>query len=101
MFGGLVHTEAIGRDTKNAPVEQKAAVDTLVDCGLLSMAISIFDLIKKLQLGTFTSMRKKLKVNVKWREIQISNYSEILGNIVQTAQSRPIDLLDIFKYLFG
>ena len=46
-------------------------------------------------------MNKKVKVKVKGREVQFSPQSEIFGKIALIAQSRSVDLQEIWKYPMG
>ena len=46
-------------------------------------------------------MNKKVKVKVKERELQFSSQSEIFGKTALIAQSRSVDLQEIFKYPLG
>ena len=65
------------------------------------MSKSMHDPLKKLRLGTFTNINKKVKVKVKGREVQFSSQSDIFGKTALITQSRSIDLQEIFKYLLG
>ena len=76
-------------------------MDTFIDLRLMNMRKSIYNLLKKLRLSTFTSMSKKVKVKVKGREVQFPFQSEIIGKIALIAQSRSVDLQEIFKYPLG
>ena len=76
-------------------------MDTFINLRLVNMSKSIYDPLKKLQLGTFTNMNEKVKVKVKRREVQFSSQSEIFGKIVLIAQSRSVDLQEILKYPLG
>ena len=42
-----------------------------------------------------------MKVKVKERELQFSSQSEIFGKTALIAQSRSVDLQEIFKYPLG
>ena len=46
-------------------------------------------------------MSKKVKVKVKGREVQLPFESEVFGKIALVAQSRSVDLQEIFKYPLG
>ena len=76
-------------------------MDTFIDLCFVNMSKSIYDPLKKLRLGTFTNMNKKVKVKVKGREVQFSSQSEIFGKIVLIAQSRSVDLQEIFMCPLG
>ena len=65
---------------------------TFIDLRLVNMRKSIQDPLKKLRLGTFTNMNKKVKVKVKGREVQFSSQSDIFGKIALIAQARSVDL---------
>ena len=76
-------------------------MDTFIDLRLVNMSKSIYNPLKKLQLGTLTNMNKKVKLKVKGREVQFSSQSEIFGKTVLIAQSRSLDLQEIFMYPLG
>ena len=101
LSSGIIPTEAIKRDLENAYDKGKSAMDTFIDLQLVNMSKSIYDPLKKLRLGTFTNMNKKMKVKVKGREVQFSSQSEIFGKVALIAQSRSVDLQEIFKYPMG
>ena len=101
LSSGIIHTEAIRRDLEIAYDKGKSAMDTFIDLRFVNMSKSIYNPLKKLRLGTFTNMNKKVKVKVKGREVQFSSQSEIFGNIALISQSRSVDLQEIFKYPLG
>ena len=72
---------------------------TFIDLRLVNMSKSIQDPLKKLRLGTFTNMNKKVKV--KGREVQFSSQSDIFGKIALIAQARSVDLQEIFNLPIG
>ena len=74
---------------------------TFIDLCLVNMSKSMHDPLKKLRLGTFTNINKKVKVKVKGREVQFSSQSDIFGKTALITQSRSIDLQEIFKYPLG
>ena len=98
LSGDIIPTEAIRRDLEDAYDKGKSAMDTFIDLFLVNMSKSIYNPLKKLRLGTFTNMNKKVKVKVKGRDVQFSSQSEIFGKIALIAQSRSIVLQEIFKY---
>ena len=69
LLSGIIPTEAIRRDLENAYDKGKSAIDTFIDLRFVNMSKSIYDPLKKLRLGTFTNMNKKVKVKVKGREV--------------------------------
>ena len=73
LSSGIIPTEAIRRDLENAYDKGKSAMDTFIDLRLVNMSKSIYKPLKKLQLGTFTNMNKKVKLKVKGREVQLSS----------------------------
>ena len=101
LSSGIIPTEVIRRDLENAYDKGKSAMDSFIDLHLVNMSKSIYDPLKKLRLGTFANMNKKVKVKVKGREVQFSSQSEIFGKIALIAQSRSADLQEIFKYPLG
>ena len=101
LSSGIIPTEAIRRDLENAYDKGKSAMDTFIDLRLVNMSKSIYNPLKKLQLGTLTNMNKKVKLKVKGREVQFSSQSEIFGKTVLIAQSRSLDLQEIFMYPLG
>ena len=101
LSSGIIPTEVIRRDLENAYDKGKSAMDSFIDLRLVNMSKSIYDPLKKLRLGTFANMNKKVKVKVKGREVQFSSQSEIFGKIALIAQSRSADLQEIFKYPLG
>ena len=101
LSGGIIPTEAIRRDLENAYYKGKSAMDTFIDLRLVNMSKSIYEPLKKLRLGTFTNINKKVKVKVKGREVQFSSQSEIFGKTALIAQSRSVDLQEICKYPMG
>ena len=74
---------------------------TFIDLRLVNMSKSIYDPLKELRLGAFTNINKKVKVKVKGREVQFSSQSEMFGMIALIAESRSVDLQEIFKYPLG
>ena len=101
LSSGIIPTEVIRRDLEKAYDKGKSAMDSFIDLRLVNMSKSIYDPLKKLRLGTFANMNKKVKVKVKGREVQFSAQSEIFGKIALIAQSRSADLQEIFKYPLG
>ena len=78
---GIIPTEVIRRDLENAYDIGKSAMDSFIDLGLVNMSKSIYDPLKKLRLGTFANMNKKVKVKVKGREVQFSSQTEIFESV--------------------
>ena len=101
LSSGIIPTEVIRRDLEKAYDKGKSAMDSFIDLRLVNVSKSIYDPLKKLRLGTFANMNKKVKVKVKGREVQFSAQSEIFGKIALIAQSRSADLQEIFKYPLG
>ena len=101
LSSGIIPTEAIRRDLENAYDKGKSAMDTFIDLCFVNMSKSICDPLKKLRLGTFTNVNKKVTVKVKGREVQFSSQSERFGKIVLIAQSRSVDLQEIFMCPLG
>ena len=56
-------------------------MDSFIDLGLVNMSKSIYDPLKKLRLGTFANMNKKVKAKVKGREVQFSSQIEIFESV--------------------
>ena len=61
----------------------------------MNLTKSIYEPIKKLRLGTFSDLKKKVPVKVKGKVLQFSAQSEIFGKIALVSQSRRIDLKDV------
>ena len=86
-----VPTEAIRRDLKNVYDMRKAVMDIFIDRRLVSQTKPIYDPIKKLRLGPFNNMNRKVKVKVK-KQVLFIFQSEIFGKITLI-----VYLQDIFK----
>ena len=68
---------------------------------LVNQTAGFFDPLKKLKLGTFSSLRKKVKVKTNGKEVQFTSQSAIFGKISLIQQSRDNDLKKVFCYPLG
>ena len=73
------------------------AMGHFINSHLVSLEKSIYDSIKKLKVGTFSKMTKRVTVKLRGRDIQFSVQSEIFCKITLISQSRILDLKEIFK----
>jgi len=101
ISSGISPADKIKDDLLQASEHVKTALNAYVDDRLTNLTKSMFDPIKKLRMGTFSTMKKKKNVHVKGREVQFSSQSEIFGKVSLISQTRDINLKDIFKYPLG
>ena len=101
LSSGISPSEKIQEDLHQAYSFGKNAMENFINDCLVKLSKSIYEPIKKLKLGTFTTMTKKVNVNIKGREVQFSAQSAIFGKIALISQSRTVELKEIFKYPLG
>ena len=87
---GVAPSELITQDLLNAQ-----------SVGEKSMKEFIDDPLKKLKLGTFSSMKKVVKVQTNGKTVQFSAQSNIFGKVAIVQQRRDIDLKKVFCYPLG
>ena len=66
---GISPSEKIQEDLHQAYSFGKNAMENFINDCLVKLSKSIYEPIKKLKLGTFTTMTKKVNVNIKGREV--------------------------------
>ena len=101
ISSGISPTDKIKDSLGKAYSMGKEAMKHFINSRLVSFEKSIYDPIKKLKLGMFSNMEKRVTVKLRGREIQFSVQNEIFGKIALISQSRVLDLKEIFKYSLG
>ena len=101
ISSGISPTDKIEDSLGKACSMGKEAMEHFINVRLVSLEKSIYDPIKKLKLGTFSNMTKRVTVKLSGRDVQFSVQSEIFGKIALISQSRVLDLKEIFKYSLG
>ena len=100
ISSGISPTDKIKNSLGKAYSMGKEAMKHFINSCLVSFEKSIYDPIKKLKLGMFSNMAKRVTVKLRGREIQFSVQNEIFGKTALISQSR-VFLKEIFKYSLG
>ena len=101
LSSGILPTEEVSKDLNKAYDHGKNALDVFIKDRLVDLSVSIYEPIKKLRLGTFSTMKKTKSVKVKGKEVQFSTQSGIFGKVALISQSRTVDMREIFEYPLG
>ena len=97
ISSGISATDKIKDSLGKACNMGKEAKEHFINCRLVTLEKYMYDPIKKLKLGTFSNMTKRVAVKLRGRDVQFSLQSEIFGKIAPISQSRVLDLQEIFK----
>ena len=78
------------------------AMETFIETRLLKgTTMSMFDPIKKLKQGTFSSMCKNMKITCKNKEVSLRASRRLFAQVCIVMQRRETDLKNVFKYPLG
>ena len=102
LSNGMLATEKVRNDLLTAKEKGEESMETFIKNRLLEDAkMSMFDPIKKLNLGTFSKMMKTVKVSCKDKQVPLEATRNLFGQIAIIMQNRNLDLKDIFQYPLG
>ena len=99
ISNGVLATGKDRDDLLSAREKGEAAIETFIETRLLKgTTMSMFDPVKKLKLGTFSSMCKNMKTTCKNKEVSLRASTSLFAQICIVMQRREIDLKKVFKY---
>ena len=102
ISNGVLATEEVRDDLLTAKTKGEEKMQTFINNRLLEEGkASMFDPIKKLNLGTFSKMAKIVKVPCKDKQIPLKATRSLFGQISIITQHRQFDLKEVFKYPLG
>ena len=68
---------------------------------LVDQTTEFIDRINKLELGTFSTMQKTVRVQTNGKTVQFSAQRDIFGKVALIQQRRDVDLKEFFCYPLG
>ena len=68
---------------------------------LADQTTEFIDRINKLELGTFSTMQKTVRVQTNGKTVQFSTQRDIFGKVALIQQRRDVDLKEFFCYPLG
>ena len=86
LSSDIVATEKIESDLLEAETKGEEQMKNVIEKRLVDQTIDFYEPIKRLSLGTFSSL-KKVKVKIYNKVIQFSAQSDIFGNISMIQQN--------------
>ena len=102
ISNGALATGKVRDDLLGAREKGEAAMETFIETSLLKgTTMSMFDPIKKLKLGTFSSMCKNMKTTCKNKEVSLRASRSLFAKLCIVMQRREIDLTKVLKYPLG
>ena len=100
LSSGIAPTDKIKTDLLDAHAIGETAMNKLVHERPVNTT-QFFEPLRKLKLGTFSSMKKVIKVQTKSQVFQFIAQSNIFGKIALIQQSRKIDQKEVLSYPLG
>ena len=98
ISNGVLATGKVRDDLIGAREKGEAAMETFIETRLLKgTTMSMFDPIKKLILGTFSSIYKNIKITCKNKEVSLGASRSLFAQICIVMQRREIDLKKVLK----
>lgn len=102
ISNGMVAPAQVCEDVKDTFQKGKEAMETFINDYLLDPSeIDFYQLIKKMKLQTFSSMRNVVEVTVEDRVIAMKAHSKLFGRLAIAMQTCQVDLKDVFSYPLG
>ena len=102
ISNGLVATDEVKYDLLTAREKGIKAMVTFHESHLASTPEQdFFTPIKKLQLKTFTIMKKKVKITINNKVVPIKSHSNLFGQLALIMQTREINLQNVFSFPLG
>ena len=98
---GVFPGNQIVADLDKAYEKGKKCMENFINDRLISLEKSIYTPIKKLRLGTFSKIKKRVTVKIKGKNVQFNYQSDLFGKIALILQKRLIDLEEVFMYPLG
>ena len=95
---GIAPADKIKKDLLDAHATGESAMNKFIHERLVNQTTQYFEPLKKLKLGTFSAMKKVVKVQTNGKVVQFSAQSNIFGKIALVQQRRDIDLKEAFRY---
>ena len=99
LSSGVVPTDKVTSDLLDAELIGERELLKFQDERLKKQTINYYEPLKKMKLGTFSTLFKK-SVKVK-ANVQFSTQSDIFGKISLIQQLRPLNLKEVFCYPLG
>ena len=101
LSSGLIPTEKAASDMLEAEAKGETEVLKFIDERLVNQSIDFFHPLKRLKLGSFTTVLKKTVKMKSGMVVQFSVQSDIFGKIAIIQQTRQLDLKEVFCYPLG
>ena len=101
ISSGIIPSEKVTYDLLNAKTIGEQELLKFQSERLEKQTINFNEPLKKLKLGTFSSLLKKTVKLKNGRVVQFTSQSDIFGKIALLQQSRDIDLPEVFCYPLG
>ncbi len=98
---GVQATEETKKDLLSGYKEGKQRAETFIKDRILSNKVPFFDPITKLKLNTFTTQITEKKVKVGDKELTIRADRSFFCKLVFIAQSRNLDLFEVYSHELG
>lgn len=102
LSSGLVATQQVREDIMNAHDKGSAAFQNFVSDRCLSdPQKQFFDPLPKLQLKTFSSLKKVFKTKLKDKTVALASHVSLFTRLAFIAQNRKIDMRNVLTYPLG
>ena len=101
MSSGLIPTGRAAPDILEAQSKDETEVPKFTNKRLVNQSVHFFNPLKRLKLGSFTTILKKPVKMKSGKVVQFSFQSDIFGKTVIVQQSRNVDLKEFFCYTLG
>ena len=102
ISNGMVALEDVSHDLMNAQQKGQSAMETFTKERLSCTATSsLFDPMKKLQLKTFSTMKKVVNVSSNKKIVPMKASRNLFSTLCLIMEKRKLDLQDVFSYPLG
>ena len=102
LSSGAIPTDKVISDLLDVKKIGERELLKFQDERLKNQTINFYEPLKKMKLGTFSTLLKKsVKVKMSGKVVHFSTQSNIFGKIALIQQIRPLDLKEVFSYPLG
>ena len=98
---GVIASEAVQNDLLNADSVGKTKSERFIDNRIKKNSVGFYDVIKKNQLKTFSTMKQVKNLNVNGKDVIIQAYRSFFARILILQEKRSICTRELLKCLLG
>ena len=101
LCSGVTASDNIAANLLQAEKKGEAQLKKFCEERLVECKVPFYETMHKLNLKTFRSLQKQATVKVKGKEVILKADRDIFARMIVIAQSRKLDLREVFKHTLG